>query len=217
MLWLSGFCSYEPVFFWFIASEEVKFKIETASSILLSHQRKVKIPSHFSHWTKPTGTVIFWEAGCCLFSECEVLTCYPWAWNFPIKITCDSFNSMAFLLHTYLWHPSDASNLPEVSFTMVPFQKKLIVKDSKVIERLSFASKTVRSCVHLSQRRLRKFWGGILHGLFIWGSKFRKTKCWWHHLGFWCLFLFPMETSPKFFSPAGDRARSCSEANTNLT
>lgn len=58
------------------------------------------------------------------FSQCEVLTCYPWAWNFPIKIMCDSCNSMAFLLYTYLWHLSDASNLPEVSFTMVPFQKK---------------------------------------------------------------------------------------------
>lgn len=47
------------VIFWFVASEEFKFKIETAFRILLQHQRKVKIPSHFRHGTKPAGTVTF--------------------------------------------------------------------------------------------------------------------------------------------------------------
>lgn len=47
------------VIFWFVASEEFKFKIETAFRILLHHQRKVKIPSYFSHGTKPAGAVTF--------------------------------------------------------------------------------------------------------------------------------------------------------------
>lgn len=56
---MGGFWSYKEVIFWFFASEEFKFKIETVFRSLLSHQRKVKTSSHFSHCTKPTGTVIF--------------------------------------------------------------------------------------------------------------------------------------------------------------
>lgn len=100
-----------------------------------------------------------------------------------------------------------------------PSRKTLIVNVSKVIERLSFASKTVQSCVRLSQRRhkLRKYFFGDFMWFSPQGLKFRNPKCWWHHLGFWCLFLFPMQTTPKLISPAWDRARSCSEANMNPT
>lgn len=149
-------------FFWFIASEEVKFKIETASRILLSHRRKVKTPSRFSHCTKPTGTVIFWEAGCCLFSV--------WGANLlPMSMEFSHKNNVWFLqFHglpppyisvTSLWCLQSARGVIH-NGTLPKKKKKLIVKDSKVIERLGFASKTVQSCVHLSQRRLRKFWEG---------------------------------------------------------
>lgn len=91
----------------------------------------------------------------------------------------DSSNPGAFPLNTSLWHPSDASNLPEaVTHNGIPPKKLPIVNVSKVIERLSFASKTVQSCVHLSQRRhkLRKY---ILWD-FVWlaplGVEIQKTQ-----------------------------------------